>query len=206
VAPGTIPALETRLHREMARQAQSVDRRSTANPNVTAFNQHRDWVWSSGARRGSVDAESIRIVHRAMELGDTLIDTAEICGPYVNEELVGRALKGRRDQVVLATKFGLVAHDGRGPWTLDGSPDDVRIAVEGSLQRLGTTTSTCTTSTAPTPQTPIDTPWRARRAGAAGQDPVRRPVRSSRNQATGRHSYVQSGTRSAIDDASPRRQ
>jgi aryl-alcohol dehydrogenase-like predicted oxidoreductase len=87
---------------------------------------------------GSDDAESIRTIHRALDLGVTLLDTAEIYGPYTNEELVGRALKGRRDQVVLATKFGLVAHDGRGPWTLDSSPDNIRIAVDGSLQRLGT--------------------------------------------------------------------
>jgi len=87
---------------------------------------------------GSDDAESIRTIHRAIELGVTLIDTAEIYGPYTNEELVGKALKGRRDQVVLATKFGLVSHAGRGPWTIDSSPDNVRTAVEGSLRRLGT--------------------------------------------------------------------
>jgi aryl-alcohol dehydrogenase-like predicted oxidoreductase len=87
---------------------------------------------------GSDDAESIRTIHRALDLGVTLIDTAEIYGPYVNEELVGRALRGRRDQVVLATKFGLVSHGGRGPWTIDSSPDNVRTAVDGSLQRLGT--------------------------------------------------------------------
>jgi aryl-alcohol dehydrogenase-like predicted oxidoreductase len=87
---------------------------------------------------GSDDAESIRTIHRAIDLGVTLVDTAEIYGPYTNEELVGRALRGRRDRVILATKFGLVAHDGRGPWTLDSSPANIRIAVEGSLQRLGT--------------------------------------------------------------------
>jgi aryl-alcohol dehydrogenase-like predicted oxidoreductase len=87
---------------------------------------------------GSDDAESIRTIHRALDLGVTLIDTAEIYGPFINEELVGKALKGRRDQVVLATKFGLVAHDGRGPWTLDSSPGNIRTAVEGSLKRLGT--------------------------------------------------------------------
>jgi len=87
---------------------------------------------------GSDDAESIRTIHRALDLGVTLIDTAEIYGPYTNEELVGRALKGRRDHVVLATKFGLVAHDCRGPWTLDSSPTNIRTAVEGSLKRLGT--------------------------------------------------------------------
>ena len=87
---------------------------------------------------GSDDAESIRTIHRALDLGVTLIDTAEIYGPYTNEELVGRALKGRRDQVVLATKFGLISHAGRGPGTLDSSPANIRIAVEGSLRRLGT--------------------------------------------------------------------
>jgi len=87
---------------------------------------------------GSDDAESIRTIHRAVDLGVTLIDTAEIYGPYVNEELVGRALRGRRDQVVLATKFGLVSHDGRVPGGLDSSPDNIRTAVEGSLKRLDT--------------------------------------------------------------------
>ncbi|MGW1027919.1 aldo/keto reductase [Streptomyces sp. NPDC002577] len=87
---------------------------------------------------GTDDAESIRTVHRALELGVTLIDTAEIYGPYTNEDLLGQALKGRRDQVVLATKFGLVAHGGDGPGHLDSSPANIRTAVEGSLARLGT--------------------------------------------------------------------
>jgi len=84
------------------------------------------------------DAESIRAIHRAMELGVTHLDTAEIYGPFTNEELVGRAIKGRRDQVVLATKFGLVSHSGGGPGVLDSSPANIRAAVEGSLKRLGT--------------------------------------------------------------------
>jgi aryl-alcohol dehydrogenase-like predicted oxidoreductase len=87
---------------------------------------------------GLDDSESIRTIHRAMELGVTLIDTAEIYGPFTNEELVGRAIKGRRDQVVLATKFGLVSHAGEGPWHVDSSPANIRTAVEGSLKRLGT--------------------------------------------------------------------
>ncbi|WP_327673468.1 MULTISPECIES: aldo/keto reductase [unclassified Streptomyces] len=87
---------------------------------------------------GTDDAESIRTVHRALELGVTFIDTAEIYGPYANEELLGRALKGRRDQVVLATKFGLVSHAGDGAWNLDSSPANIRTAVEGSLKRLDT--------------------------------------------------------------------
>ena len=82
------------------------------------------------------DAESIRTIHRAIDLGVTLIDTAEVYGPYANEVLVGQALKGRRDEVVLATKFGMISHTGRDG--ADSSPANIRTAVEGSLQRLGT--------------------------------------------------------------------
>src|SRR3954462_13932872 len=84
------------------------------------------------------DAESIRTIQRALDLGVTHIDTEEISGPYSNEELVGRAIKGRREQVVLATKFGLVSHSGGGPGVFDSSPENIRTAVEGSLKRLGT--------------------------------------------------------------------
>src|SRR5580700_4851767 len=87
---------------------------------------------------GLDDAESIRTIHRALDLGVTLIDTAEIYGPYVNEELVGQAISGRRDQVVLATKFGMVSHPGAGPGSLDSTPANIRTALEGSLKRLGT--------------------------------------------------------------------
>jgi aryl-alcohol dehydrogenase-like predicted oxidoreductase len=87
---------------------------------------------------GTDDAESIRTIHRALDLGVTLIDTAEIYGPFTNEELVGRAIEGRRDDVVLATKFGLVSHSGGGAWNLDSSPANIRAALEGSLRRLGT--------------------------------------------------------------------
>ncbi len=86
----------------------------------------------------SSDAESIHTIQRALELGVTHIDTAEIYGPYANEELVGRALQNRRDAVVVATKFGLVSHSGGGPGVLDSSPANIRTAVEGSLKRLGT--------------------------------------------------------------------
>jgi aryl-alcohol dehydrogenase-like predicted oxidoreductase len=85
------------------------------------------------------DAGSVRTIQRALDLGLTLIDTAEAYGPYRNEELVGRAIAGRRDQVVLATKFGLINRRGdteqRG---LDSRPENIRFAVEGSLRRLGT--------------------------------------------------------------------
>ena len=92
----------------------------------------------SGVYGAKDDAESIRTIHRALDLGVTLIDTAEIYGPYNNEELVGQAIKGRRDEVVLATKFGMVSHAGGGPGSIDSSPANIRTAVEGSLKRLDT--------------------------------------------------------------------
>jgi aryl-alcohol dehydrogenase-like predicted oxidoreductase len=87
---------------------------------------------------GTDDAESLRTIHRALELGITLIDTAETYGPFTNEELVGRAIKGHRDQVVLATKFGRISHARGGRRILDSSPANIRTAAEGSLRRLGT--------------------------------------------------------------------
>ena len=80
------------------------------------------------------DAESIATIHRALELGITFLDTAEMYGRGVNEELVGRAIKGRRDDFVVATKF-IGAFSDRRP---DGRPETIRAAIEGSLQRLGT--------------------------------------------------------------------
>ncbi|MFF3055283.1 aldo/keto reductase [Streptomyces sp. NPDC057909] len=87
---------------------------------------------------GLDDAESIRTIHRALDLGVTHIDTAEIYGPFHSEEIVGRAIKARRDDVVVATKFGLVSHSGGGPGVVDSSAGNVKAAVEGSLKRLGT--------------------------------------------------------------------
>lgn len=88
---------------------------------------------------GALDhTESTRTIHRALELGVTHIDTAEIYGPFLSEEIVGRAVTGRRDQVRIATKFGLVSHTGGGPGVLDSSAANIKAAVEGSLRRLGT--------------------------------------------------------------------
>jgi aryl-alcohol dehydrogenase-like predicted oxidoreductase len=85
------------------------------------------------------DSESIRAIHRALELGVTHIDTAEVYGPFHSEELVGRAVKGRRDEVKIATKFGLIRHDGEShTFGTDSSPTNIRAAVEGSLRRLDT--------------------------------------------------------------------
>jgi aryl-alcohol dehydrogenase-like predicted oxidoreductase len=84
------------------------------------------------------DAESIATIHRALELGVTLLDTSDIYGPHTNEELVGRAIADRRDGVVLATKFGVVRDpDDPAARGLDGRPEYVRSACEASLRRLG---------------------------------------------------------------------
>ncbi len=85
------------------------------------------------------DQESIATLQRAIDLGCTFIDTAEVYGPFINEELIGRAFKGRRDQVVLATKFGFRFEGGKQVGTeRDSRPGHIREAVEGSLRRLGT--------------------------------------------------------------------
>ncbi|MET8652388.1 aldo/keto reductase [Nocardia aurea] len=93
-------------------------------------------TYTSGG--GLDDDESIRTIHRALDLGATHIDTAEIYGPFHSEEIVGRAVAGRRDEVVLATKFGLVSHSGGGPGVIDSGAANIRAAVDGSLKRLGT--------------------------------------------------------------------
>src|SRR6476659_3413899 len=105
------------------------------------------------------DATSISVIHRAIELGVTLLETADIYGVGGNEELVGRAIKGKRDQVVLATKFGRVLEgsraDGKGP-AIDGSPAYVKRAAEASLRRLGVETIDLYYQHRVDPRTPIE--------------------------------------------------
>ena len=94
------------------------------------------WAYSAADRD---ESESIATIHRALDLGVNLLDTADMYGPYTNEELVGRAIAGRRDEVVLATKCGLVVEDA-GEYVLsrDGRPEHVRSAIDASLRRLQT--------------------------------------------------------------------
>jgi aryl-alcohol dehydrogenase-like predicted oxidoreductase len=90
----------------------------------------------SGA--GQNDASAIATIHRAIDLGVTFFDTAEIYGPFTNESLLGKALAGRREKVVIATKFGTILHRGDGTRGLDGSAENIRLSVDGSLSRLDT--------------------------------------------------------------------
>jgi aryl-alcohol dehydrogenase-like predicted oxidoreductase len=107
------------------------------------------------------DAESIRTIHRAIELGVTLLDTADMYGPYRNEELIGRAVRDRRESVVLATKFGNVK-DADGQVTgVNGRPEYVRASCEGSLRRLGTDTIDIYCQHRVDPSIPIEDTWGA---------------------------------------------
>src|SRR5690349_22503292 len=83
------------------------------------------------------EGEAIKTIHRALELGVTFLDTADMYGPFTNEKLVGKAIRGKRDQVVLATKFGNVRGEDGSFLGVSGRPDYVRKACDGSLQRLG---------------------------------------------------------------------
>jgi aryl-alcohol dehydrogenase-like predicted oxidoreductase len=118
------------------------------------------------------DAESIATIDRALELGVTFFDTADAYGPYTNEELVGRALRDRREEVVLATKCGIVpAKDGNAR-SLDGSPAHLREACEASLRRLGVRTIDLYYLHRVDPKTPIEESVRAM-AGLVEEGKVR---------------------------------
>ena len=124
-------------------------------------------------RYGPADeVESIATLHRAIDLGVTLLDTAQVYGPLTNEELVGRAIRGRRDSVVIATKFGYEIRDGQ-VGSPNSHPDLIRESVDGSLRRLGIDTIDLLYQHRVDPRTPIEDV-----AGAVGQLVAAGKVRS----------------------------
>jgi aryl-alcohol dehydrogenase-like predicted oxidoreductase len=116
-------------------------------------------TWAYGATDADRD-EGVATIHRALDLGITFLDTADVYGPHTNERLVGEAIAGRRDQVVLATKFGIVRSPGdaanAGQTRLNGRPEYVRQACDASLQRLGVDYIDLYYQHRVDPQTPIE--------------------------------------------------
>lgn len=115
------------------------------------------WLYGPGGQKKAGEAESIKVIHTAIELGVSLLDTADAYGPFTNEELVGRALRGYREKVIVATKCGLVVTDPKThTYARNGSPQHIRLACEGSLKRLNLEVIDLYQLHRPDPQIPIE--------------------------------------------------
>ena len=115
-----------------------MDRRQLGNQGLIVSAMGLGCMGMSDAYGPADEGESLATIHRALDLGINLLDTSDAYGPFKNEELVGKAVLGRRDQVRVATKFGFVGGtDGKGGGGIDGRPEYVREACDGSLRRLG---------------------------------------------------------------------
>jgi diketogulonate reductase-like aldo/keto reductase len=127
------------------------------------------------------DAESIATIHRAIDLGVTLFDTADMYGPHTNEELLGRAIRGRREGLVIATKFGVRrTPENPGDFGVSGRPEYVRAACEGSLRRLGIDTIDLSRAPGRSGHADRGHDGRAGRPRARGEGALRGPVRGVR--------------------------
>jgi aryl-alcohol dehydrogenase-like predicted oxidoreductase len=115
-----------------------MDRRKLGSQGLEVSAQGLGCMGMTHAYGRGDEQSGVETIHRALELGVTFLDTAEVYGPHTNEELVGRAIAGRRDEFEIATKFGFVIDPERpSDRTVDGRPENVRRAVDGSLRRLG---------------------------------------------------------------------
>ena len=135
------------------------------------------------------ERESIATIDRALELGITFFDTADIYGPYTNEELVGRALREHRGEVRLATKCGFLPGEGGGPLRVDGSPGHIRAACDASLRRLGVRSIDLYYLHRVDPKTPIEESVRAM-AGLVAEGKVRHLGLSEVSPATLRRAHA----------------
>src|SRR5579872_6807648 len=137
--PGSAPRTSASIWSKSgeSRRRKHMEPRRLGNQGLTASPMGLGCMGMSDAYGPADEAESIATIHRALELGINLLDTSDAYGPFTNEELVGKAIRGRRDEVKVATKFGFVGGtDGKGGGALDGRPEYVRKACEGSLKRL----------------------------------------------------------------------
>ena len=115
-----------------------MDRRKLGNQGFEVSAEGLGCMGMTHAYGAGDEQSGLETIHRALELGVTFLDTAEVYGPYTNEELVGRAIAGRRDEFEIATKFGFVINpDQPSDRTVDGRPENARRACDGSLKRLG---------------------------------------------------------------------